>query len=147
MLTRETPCFARDRDHLDRMALPHAKLPQLDTALSRRIEPRAQVSLRLLEAPGHPSTFCRARDVSAGGLAVDLGLPQPAGSRTKVRFALPDGGNEIIVTCSVLPNGPGSDPLGAHVAFVDLGLADRRRIRRFVVRWVEATKIEEALRA
>ena len=36
---------------------------------------------------------------------------------------------------------------GSIAAWGIRACADRRRIRRFVVRWVEATKIEEALRA
>jgi hypothetical protein len=74
---------------------------------------------------------------------VDLGLPQPVGTRTRLRLPLPDGRDELDVTCVVVRGGEPSDPFGVHLVFVDLKPEERRRLRRFVTR----ERIEDALRA
>jgi hypothetical protein len=100
--------------------------------LNRRREPRARVRLQLFEVPGSPLTFCRARDLSAGGMYVDLGLPQPPGTRCKVRFSPGDSRGDLVVTCEVVSGEPESDRFGTHLKFVDLSEEDRRRLRRAV---------------
>jgi hypothetical protein len=74
---------------------------------------------------------------------VDLGLPQPIGTRTRLRLPLPDGRDELDVTCVVVPGGPAGDRFGVHLVFVDLKPEERRRLRQFVTR----ETIEQALRA
>ena len=115
--------------------------------LHSRREPRAEVEIRLQEQAGLPSTYCRARNLSAGGMYVDLGLPQPVGSRTMVRFRLPGDSADFVVSCVVVADRPGADPLGTHLEFVEVSDEDRRRIRRFVQRQRQLEAIEAALRA
>ncbi len=108
---------------------------------------RAEAQVRIEGQPGSPCFFCRAANLSVGGMYADLGLPQAVGTHCTVRLALPDGGAELVVECVVVAGDSGSELFGAHLAFVALRPEDRSRIHRFVTRWCEYQTIEEALRA
>ncbi len=68
----------------------------------RRMDDRAKMLVWLEKENGSPGTFCRAADLSAGGMHVDLGLPQPPGTATRLCFSLPGDSHVFHVTASVI---------------------------------------------
>jgi hypothetical protein len=97
----------------------------------RRMDERVTVQVWLAEEDDRPGTFCRAADLSAGGMYVDLGLPQPAGTITRLVFTLPGDRQEVHVTAEVVPCDD-RDLYGTHLKFKDLSGEDHIRISRFL---------------
>jgi hypothetical protein len=95
------------------------------------MDERTVIQVWLAEESGRPGTFCRAANLSAGGMYVDLGLPQPAGTTTRLVFTLPGDPTEVHVTAEVVPCDD-RDLYGTHLRFKDLSGEDHIRISRFL---------------
>jgi hypothetical protein len=93
----------------------------------KRQHPRAPLATQVEYPAGTLIGF--SKDISMGGMFIELTQPIPVGTRLNVLFHLEDGGDavrsEAEVKYSVLK-------LGVGVQFVKLEAADRKRIETYV---------------
>lgn len=111
-------------------------------------EDRRQLLRVILRKSGHKRLFDRAplptqiqceecmsiafsREVSAGGMFIELNRPLPTGSRLTLRFNLDDGGPIVVAIAEVTYE---VEQLGMGVQFVELSDDDRKRINAYVAR-------------
>jgi c-di-GMP-binding flagellar brake protein YcgR len=94
---------------------------------NRREHPRAKLATQV-EWQGL-SSLALSRDVSAGGMFVETTDQPTAGSKIKLRFHLEDGGQIVEATAQVSYT---VSRMGMGVRFMDMELADRERIERYI---------------
>ncbi|MFH1811810.1 MAG: PilZ domain-containing protein [Pseudomonadota bacterium] len=103
-----------------------------DREAERRLETRVDVDLWVDQHHASEKTFCRAVDISPGGLRFDLGLAHEVGTIVNLRFSLPGDELPIEVKAEVVGAGwHGNRPV-THLRFVDLSGDNHVRITRFV---------------
>ncbi len=83
------------------------------------------------------ATLGFSRNLSVGGMFIEINEPPPEGSSLKLRFYLDDGGPIVTVAAEVRYVVKG---LGMGVQFVDLPPADRSRIDVYVTRGESGTE-------
>lgn len=72
-----------------------------------------------------------ARNVGEGGMFIETKEPLPLGSRLNLRFNLDDNGPAVVAAAEVTYT---VSKMGMGVQFLDLGVADRKRIEAHVVK-------------
>ena len=98
----------------------------------RRLETRVDVDIWVDQQHASEKTFCRAVDISPGGLRFDLGLAHQVGTVVNLRFTLPGDGAPVEVKAEVVgAEWRGNRPV-THLRFVDLSGDNHVRITRFI---------------
>jgi hypothetical protein len=98
----------------------------------RRLETRVDVDLWVDQQHASEKTYCRAVDISPGGLRFDLGLAHAVGTIVHLRFTLPGDTTPVEVKAEVVgAEWRGNRPV-THLRFVDLSGDNHVRITRFV---------------
>ena len=95
----------------------------------RRQYPRAPLATQVEHAEGTQIGFCK--DISAGGMFIEVGEPVPVGSRIQLLFHLDDDGDAIKAEAEVLY---AVLKLGVGVRFLALAARDLRRVEAYVAK-------------
>ncbi len=95
----------------------------------RRRFPRAPLAIQIHCQDSMSLGF--SRDVGEGGMFIETKEPLLPGSRLNLRFNLDDGGSVVLAVAEVTYT---VSKLGMGVQFVDVSLADRKRIEAYVAK-------------
>lgn len=95
----------------------------------KRKYPRAPLATQVQYAEGTQIGF--SKDISVGGMFIELTKPVPAGTRLNLLFHLDDGGDVVKAEAEVLYS---VLKLGAGVCFLDVAPPDLRRIEAYVAK-------------
>ena len=99
--------------------------------IDRRSTARTPLDIWIEETSEHATYFQRSANLSAGGLYVENGIPQPLGTKMSLRFSLPDDATQIRVTAEVVRIEKDT-PFGMHLKFLELQADAAQRIERYV---------------
>lgn len=100
----------------------------------RRAEPRVPVEMWVEQATERELYFQRSANISAGGIYLEHTVPQPLGTRIRLRFLLPDDDEAVEVEGEIVNVGASGEELGMGVKFVAMTPEVRRRIDAYIER-------------
>lgn len=98
----------------------------------RRRDKRVPIELWIEEEDDDALYFQRSANLSAGGAYFVQTIPQPVGTRVRLRFTLP--GEQEEITCLGEVVTALADELGMGVKFLDLPAAAKQRIEKLTAR-------------
>lgn len=97
----------------------------------RRSAARTPFDIWIEETSDQATYFQRSANLSAGGLYLENGIPQPVGTLMSLRFALPDDPAPIRLTAEVV-RVETDTPFGMHLKFLAIPDDAAQRIARYV---------------
>ncbi|MEO6953731.1 MAG: PilZ domain-containing protein [Polyangia bacterium] len=103
----------------------------MDPENDRRSAARTPFDIWIEETSDQATYFQRSANLSAGGLYVENGVPQPVGTQMALRFSLPDDATPIRVTAEVV-RVEKETPFGMHLKFLQIPDDAAHRIARYV---------------
>jgi hypothetical protein len=96
----------------------------------RRRAKRLPLELWVEQEEGDALYFKRAANLSPGGVYFERTLPEPVGTRVRLRFTLPGDDGEISCDGEIVAAKPGE--MGASVRFVGLAADARKKIEALI---------------
>ena len=97
----------------------------------RRSAARTPLDVWIEETSEQATYFQRSANLSAGGLYVENGIPQPVGTKMSLRFSLPDDVTPIRATAEVV-RVERRAPFGMHLKFLEIQADAAQRIELYV---------------
>ena len=97
----------------------------------RRTAARTPLDIWIEETSDQATYFQRSANLSAGGLYIENGIPQPVGTRMQLRFSLPDDATPIRIGAEVV-RVENDTPFGMHLKFLEIPVDAEQRIARYV---------------
>ncbi len=108
------------------------------TSGERRAHERLPIEMWVDQEQGDVTYFQRSANLSSGGIYFPGTLPEPIGTRVKLRFTLPGDDDPISVAAEVVGGDAGPERPGMRLRFVDLEQSVSDRIDAAIER--EATR-------
>ena len=121
----------RGRGHKDRRRSAGPVKKERRTT-ERRSEQRFEVDLWVEAEEGEALYFQRVGNLSAGGCSFMQTVPHPVGTRVRLRFTLPNDGDEIACEGEIVS--ARGEALGMGVRFLELSDKIKERIRKLADR-------------